>query len=66
MRLNISMDEDLVKKVDEAANRMHVSRSAYIAFAVSQKMKADEMLNNMPEVLRLLREIKEQATRENK
>lgn len=37
MRLNINMDEDLVRKVDEAANKMHVSRSAYIAFAVSQK-----------------------------
>jgi metal-responsive CopG/Arc/MetJ family transcriptional regulator len=59
MRLNISMDEELVKKVDEAAAKMHVSRSAYIAFAVSQKIQADEMLNNMPEVLSLLREIKE-------
>jgi len=59
MRINISMDEDLVKKVDEAANRMHVSRSAYIAFAVSQKLQADEMLNNMPEVLNLLRQIRE-------
>ena len=59
MRLNISMDENLVKKVDEAANKMHVSRSAYIAFAVSQKMQADEVLNNMPEVLNLLRQIRE-------
>ncbi len=59
MRLNISMDENLVRKVDEAANKMHVSRSAYIAFAVSQKMQADEVLNNMPEVLNLLRQIRE-------
>lgn len=58
MRLNISMDEELVKKVDEAAKKMHVSRSAYISFAVSQKMQADEMLQNMPELLRLL-QIKE-------
>ncbi len=59
MRINISMDEDLVKKIDEAAGKMHVSRSAYIAFAVSQKMKADEMFNNMPEILELLQAIKE-------
>ncbi len=59
MRINISMDESLVKKIDEAANKMHVSRSAYIAIAASQKMQADEMLNNMPEILRLLQVIKE-------
>jgi metal-responsive CopG/Arc/MetJ family transcriptional regulator len=59
MRLNISMEEELVKKVDEAAARMHVSRSAYIAFAVAQKIQADEMFSNMPEILRLLQEIKE-------
>lgn len=54
MRINISIDEGLLRKVDEAANKMHVSRSAYIAFAVSQKIQADEMLKNMPELLRLL------------
>jgi len=59
MRLTISMDEDLIKKVDAAANKMHVSRSAYIAFAVSQKIQADEMFNNMPELLNLLQAIKE-------
>lgn len=57
MRLNINMDEDLVRKVDEAANKMHVSRSAYIAFAVSQKIQFDEMLSNVPELLKLLQTI---------
>jgi len=51
------MDEDLVRKVDEAANKMHVSRSAYIAFAVSQKIQFDEMLSNVPELLKLLQTI---------
>lgn len=51
MRINITMDEELVKKVDEIANKMYVSRSAYIAFAVSQKMQSDKMLDNMPELL---------------
>ena len=59
VRLNISMDEELVKKVDEAAAKMHVSRSAYIAFAVSQKIQADEVFSNMPELLNLLQAIKE-------
>ena len=59
MRLNISMDKELVKKVDEAAAKMHVSRSAYIAFAVSQKIQADELFSNMPELLKILQAIKE-------
>jgi len=57
MRLNINMDEDLIRKVDEAAKKMHVSRSAYIAFAVSQKIQFDEMLSNVPELLKLLQTI---------
>lgn len=59
MRLNISMDEELVRKVDEVATKMHVSRSAYIAFAVSQKMQADEMIGNMPEILKVLQAMQE-------
>lgn len=55
MRLNINMDEELIKKVDEVASKMHVSRSAYIAFAVSQKIQADEMLSNMPELLQTMK-----------
>ena len=35
MRINITMDEELVKKIDEVASKMYVSRSAYIAFAAS-------------------------------
>lgn len=51
MRVNINMDEELVKKVDEVAKKMYVSRSSYIAFAVSQKIQADETLANMPKLL---------------
>ena len=51
MRVNINMDEELVKKVDEVAKKMYVSRSSYIAFAVSQKIQADEALANMPKMI---------------
>lgn len=57
MRLNISMEKELLKKVDEAATKMHVSRSAYIAFAVSQKIQFDEVLSNMPELVKILQTI---------
>lgn len=55
MRININMDEELVKKIDEIASKMYVSRSAYIAFAVSQKIQSDKMLDNMPEFVQTLK-----------
>ena len=56
MRLNINMDEELVKKVDEVAKKMYVSRSSYIAFAVSKKIQDDETLSNMPEMIEVMKE----------
>lgn len=52
MRVNINMDEELLKAVDEQANKIHVSRSAYIAFACTQKIQNDKMLESMPDMLR--------------
>lgn len=55
MRVNINMDEELVKKIDAVASKMYVSRSAYIAFAVSQKIQQDKMLDNMPELVQTMK-----------
>lgn len=56
MRVNINMDEELVKKVDEVAEKMFVSRSAYISFAVSQKLKSDEAMDNLPKIIQVINE----------
>ena len=55
MRINITMDEELVKKIDDVASKMYVSRSAYIAFAVSQKIQADKMVDNLPELAQTMK-----------
>lgn len=55
MRINITMDEELVKKIDEVASKMYVSRSAYIAFAVSQKIQADKLMEYMPELTQTMK-----------
>ena len=59
MRINITMDEELVKKIDEIASKMYVSRSAYIAFAVSQKIQADKMVDNLPELAQTMKSVVE-------
>lgn len=50
MRININMPDDLVKKVDERAKQMFVSRSAYISMAMSQKVQSDDLLDVLPEM----------------
>lgn len=55
MRINITLDKELIEKIDSEASKKYVSRSAYIAFAVSQKIQSDNMLDNMPELLQALK-----------
>lgn len=55
MKINITLDKELIEKIDAEASKKYVSRSAYIAFAVSQKIQSDNMLDNMPELLQALK-----------
>ena len=55
MKINITLDKELIEKIDAEASKKYVSRSAYIAFAVSQKIQADNMLDNMPELMQTIR-----------
>lgn len=59
MRININMPDDLVKKVDERAKQMFVSRSAYISMAMSQKVQSDDLLDVLPEMRSKLNQLAE-------
>lgn len=50
MRINITLSEELVSKIDERARAMYISRSAYIATALTQKMQADDAMTMLPEL----------------
>ena len=52
-RINLTIDENLLKQLDEQANKMHISRSAYISVAISQKIQSDETLKALPELIKL-------------
>lgn len=56
MRVNINLDEELLKQVDEEAKKMFVSRSSYIAFAVAQKINNDKMMSNLPEIVKTMKD----------
>lgn len=59
MRININVPDDLVKKVDEKAKQMFVSRSAYISMAMSQKVQSDDLLDVLPEMRAKLNQLAE-------
>lgn len=56
MRINITLEKELIEKIDAEARKKYVTRSAYIAFVVSQKIQADNMLENMPELMQTIKD----------
>ena len=58
MRINMNMPEELVKKVDERAKELYLSRSAFITRAVSEKLQADDVVKIMPDVLSAITNLK--------
>lgn len=56
MRVNVNLSEELVKKIDERAKAMYISRSSYIAMALATKMQAEDMMSVLPELTKLAKE----------
>lgn len=55
MRLSINLSEDLVKQIDEKAKALYISRSAFIATALSQKLQNDKLMENVPEMIQTMK-----------
>ena len=58
MRVNVNLSEELVKKLDERAEALNISRSAYISLACSEKMKTEDALEMMPKLMAQLEAMK--------
>lgn len=65
MRININLSEELVKQIDEKAKEMYISRSAYIATALAQKMQTDALSKQLPEFVLLAQQIQQQGLIDN-
>lgn len=55
MRININISEELLAQIDEKAKALFISRSAYIATALSQKLQNDKLMDSMPEMLQTMK-----------
>ena len=50
MKVNVSLDDELLKKVDEFADNNYISRSALISLALQQFISADEVKKAIKEL----------------
>ena len=51
MRINLNFPDDLVTVVDARAKALNISRTAWIAMAVSQRIQADDAMANAPQLV---------------
>lgn len=60
MRVNISIDSDLWDSIGCCADNLHISRSAFISMACSQKIQADKILDSFPQFVDSMQFLKSQ------
>lgn len=57
MKINITMDDELMKRLDNYADRTYMSRSGFISLAVTQYLNTNEMLVAIKDMSLALRKI---------
>lgn len=57
MKLGISLKDEIVGKIDQRTESLGISRSAFIAMAVTEKIRQDEMVDSIPEMLAMARKM---------
>lgn len=59
MTLTFSLSQETKNKITEHSKALGVSASAYIAMAVSNQIKADDLMSNLPNLYTSLNELKD-------
>ena len=57
MKIQMSLSEDLVKRLDNYANANYLSRSAVVTIAVTQYLQVNEMATMMSDISRAMKKI---------
>lgn len=68
VRLSISLDENLLPKIDKVARDMGLNRSAFLSVAVNQYITQNEamkMMSDMPALLEKLDELEKKINESN-
>lgn len=62
MKVNISLDDDLMKRLDDYADRNYMSRSGLISLACTQYLNANEMVLAVKDMALCMRKIADTGT----
>lgn len=56
MRININIPDDLITQIDERAEKLFLSRSAYVSMTMARAIQQDNLLDSVPEMLDFIRQ----------
>ena len=55
MKLSISLDDNLVQRIDSFANVNSISRSGFLAMAATQYLNQMQAFSSLPEVVQIMK-----------
>lgn len=55
MKLSISLDDNLVQRIDSFAKGNSISRSGFLAMAATQYLNQMQALSSMPEIVQIMK-----------
>lgn len=62
MKVNITLDDELMKRLDDYADRNYMSRSGLMSLAVTQYLNANEMILAVKDMALCMRKIADNGT----
>lgn len=61
MKVNVTIDDNLLKRLDEFAAAHYMTRSGLISYAVNQYLNKEQLLDNVRELNELIRKISKEG-----
>ena len=55
IRINIQITDSLLEKVDEYAENLNLSRSAFVSMAISKYIQQEQLLEMFPEFVKMVK-----------
>lgn len=66
MKVTINLPANALKMADEAAERMCLSRSAFISLCIAEKFRQDAVIETLPQMLSELQALRTLADKDKK
>ena len=57
MRVNMVIPDDLLEKIDAKAKSLYISRTAFVITTLAQKLKEDNLVEQMPDMVDIMKKI---------